>query len=252
MAGASGASRHDPGRPVLIKGTPTTEAGSSSQHLSFTAPAGIKILGYGDSLTAGWHDDGVNLTPYAPKLEEALGERLGNGTDVLVKHKGLSGWTAKSMLDAKDEEGIGLRAIIQRANGGGQALTAVVIIAGTNDLANFFTPDEIAENVLGLHAIAHQQGVKTISVDVPENAAAMQNKEYAALRAEVNAKLLQSSLQDTERIHIPCPIKFAYDNEKGGELWEQDGLHMSGPGYEALGEGLAPMVEGALKGWGIL
>mmetsp|Transcript_30266 Transcript_30266/g.59106 ORF Transcript_30266/g.59106 Transcript_30266/m.59106 type:complete len:89 (+) Transcript_30266:277-543(+) len=88
MAGASGASRHDPGRPVLIKGTPTTEAGSSSQHLSFTAPAGIKILGYGDSLTAGWHDDGVNLTPYAPKLEEALGERLGNGTDVLVKHKG--------------------------------------------------------------------------------------------------------------------------------------------------------------------
>ena len=40
-----------------------------------------------DSLTAGWHDGGMTLTPYAPRLQEALRELLGQDS-LLVRHKG--------------------------------------------------------------------------------------------------------------------------------------------------------------------
>eukprot|EP00282_Hemiselmis_andersenii_P003121 CAMPEP_0114115408 /NCGR_PEP_ID=MMETSP0043_2-20121206/3956_1 /TAXON_ID=464988 /ORGANISM="Hemiselmis andersenii, Strain CCMP644" /LENGTH=279 /DNA_ID=CAMNT_0001207675 /DNA_START=187 /DNA_END=1025 /DNA_ORIENTATION=+ len=263
----------DPGRPNLIRGHPTTREGLRSRSLSFAAPAALKILGYGDSLTAGWHDDGKSLTPYAPSLEAELKKLLGR-EDVMVRHRGHSGWTAHSMLGAKDEEGVGLRAIMQRANKmslsrsssyddsndapaagdsppEGHALTAVVIIAGTNDLAQSFSPDEIADSVLGLHEIAHEAGVRSISVDIPESAAAKRFHEYDEMREQVNAKLLSSSLQHPMRTHLPCPVPYRFSGEEGGDLWEDDGLHMSGPGYEALGRGLAPMVADVLGAGGL-
>jgi hypothetical protein len=51
---------------------PPQRAAASARPLSrtaFAAPMGLKILGYGDSLTAGWHDNGMSLTPYAPALQ---------------------------------------------------------------------------------------------------------------------------------------------------------------------------------------
>lgn len=58
----------------------------ASRSLSFSGPP-IRILAYGDSITAGWHDMGKELTPYAPTLEMELRAALKN-RDVIVRHRG--------------------------------------------------------------------------------------------------------------------------------------------------------------------
>lgn len=110
---------------------------------------------------------------------------------------------------------------------------------------------QIVDSVLELHAVAHAEGICSISVDIPPSAAARFNKAYGAVRQHVNEKLLATSLESKMRIHVPCPIDYYDEGETGQELWEDDGLHMSGPGYETLGRGLAPLVLGALKRWGV-
>eukprot|EP00961_Rhodomonas_salina_P061945 831733-Rhodomonas_salina.1 len=49
----------------------------TARSFSATSLPPIKIFGYGDSLTAGWHDGGMELTPYAPELQLGLEEALG-------------------------------------------------------------------------------------------------------------------------------------------------------------------------------
>eukprot|EP00288_Rhodomonas_lens_P006936 CAMPEP_0177744650 /NCGR_PEP_ID=MMETSP0484_2-20121128/29875_1 /TAXON_ID=354590 /ORGANISM="Rhodomonas lens, Strain RHODO" /LENGTH=190 /DNA_ID=CAMNT_0019259199 /DNA_START=77 /DNA_END=645 /DNA_ORIENTATION=- len=174
-------------------------------------------------------------------LEEALG-----GRGVLVRHKGLPGWTASSMVQAASSaEGLGF--LLRRAQEAAgrkeeeeHTITACVIIAGTNDLAYASSAAEVTDAVLELHAVAHKEGVKTISVDIPPSAAAMVQPSYGQLRTDVNDQLRETAVNDRLRIHVPCPVAYNPSGTEGGELWEADGLHLSGEGYKALGKGLAP------------
>ena len=77
---------------VVGTGMPA-RAASFSQSAFATPGPPLKILGFGDSLTAGWHDNGMTLTPYAPALETALRDILG---PVMVRHKGLPGESLES------------------------------------------------------------------------------------------------------------------------------------------------------------
>ena len=83
------------------------------------------------------------------------------------------------MVEAASDSDNGLRALLRKVQGGERkenephAVAACVIIAGTNDLAYYTSPDEITDAVLALHAVAHAEGVRTISVDIPESAAAL-------------------------------------------------------------------------------
>jgi lysophospholipase L1-like esterase len=230
---------------------PASRTGRSLAAFAAQGPS-VKIFCYGDSLTAGWHEGGLSLTPYAPKLQDTMREILGHD-NVMVRHRGLPGWTASAMLDAADDPDNGLRGLLRKIHGGEKkegekhAIAACVIIAGTNDLAYSTSSDEIAESILGLHSLAHREGVATVSVDIPESAAALMQKDYGSVRKQVNDKLMQTALSDSMCLHVPCPVVWRPPNQEGGEMWEPDGLHMSGAGYEALGMGLAPSVVSALS-----
>lgn len=83
---------------VVGTGMPA-RAASFSQSAFATPGPPLKILGFGDSLTAGWHDNGMTLTPYAPALETALRDILG---PVMVRHKGLPGESPESKARKAD------------------------------------------------------------------------------------------------------------------------------------------------------
>lgn len=238
---------------------------------SSSGPA-IRILAYGDSLTAGWHDDGESLTPYAPTLEKRLRQLVGH-KEIIVRHRGLSGWTAQSMAQAADQDGIGIRAILRKADANVKAsdtdqkvagvagvpeekrhtITACIIIAGTNDLGTTSSHEEIFDHIMELHAVAHAQGIHTISVDIPPSVGTNRGPtKYRKTHESVNQKLRESSLTSDMRVHVSCPINWYPEGHAGSELWEEDGLHMSGPGYQELGNGLAPEVYRALTKWGIV
>jgi len=102
-----------------------------------------RILCYGDSLTAGTTDSLYELYPYAPHLEKALNDLVVETTTrssscrYVVRHRGMPGWTASTMVEATDDPQCGLRAAIQAVSGNAPPLpplACVIILAGTNDL----------------------------------------------------------------------------------------------------------------------
>lgn len=191
-----------------------------------------RILCYGDSLTAGTAPPDDALYPYAPHLESTLKER---GNNVMVRHLGFPGWTTSQMIQDAGSA-TGLRTTVR----GCMPLKLVILLAGTNDLAYTEDPTDITNNVLALHAICHEEGVKhTLAVGIPSSGYQSMNNAAASLAQMVNNELKEYCQTEYRATFVPFPFEYARDDEK----WAYDGLHFSAEGYRVLGLSLAPIVE---------
>lgn len=76
--------RHQDKAPAVSRRVSST---SNPPIMTSSPGPAIRILAYGDSLTAGWHDDGESLTPYAPTLEKRLRQLVGH-KEIIVRHRG--------------------------------------------------------------------------------------------------------------------------------------------------------------------
>ena len=192
-----------------------------------------RILCYGDSLTAGTVPLDIALRPYAPHLESSLKER---GHNVMVRHRGLPGWTASQMVQDANGATTGLLTAVR----GGMPLKLVIILAGTNDLGYTDDPTVISGNIQALHRMCHGEGVPhTLAVGIPPSGYQSMNEEAASLARTVNNQLNEYCQSESRASFVPFPFDFAYDDEK----WAYDGLHLSAEGYRVLGLSLAPVVE---------
>lgn len=232
---------------------------------------GIRILAYGDSYTAGWHNNGNTMTPYAPVLEKELqrlidNDNYYNNTKVVVRHRGLSGWSARDMVQISDKENIGLGALLDEAqermtsaessinstkstsptNSTNQEhdnsfITVCIIMVGTNDIGRMKqsteTHEDIYNHIIKLHDIAHKKGVYTISLDIPPN-----KSSYF----EINNRLQNDNTE--MRIHVKFPDSLINDSQ----VWDMDELHMTNYGYNQFGKNIASEIHNALKNLGII
>lgn len=193
-----------------------------------------RILCYGDSLTAG--TSGYELYPYAPHLEAGLKAR---GRDVVVRHRGLPGWTVSNMLANLDGDTAGLRSAIAAVKD--PPLSIVILLGGTNDLGYGFSAEEIFENLHALHKVAWDSGVpKTVAIGVPPSGFQSVNEQARALAADVNKSLREMCEEEPSKATF---LPFPFDFERGGDLWDEDTLHFSPLGYQRLGESLVPVVD---------
>ena len=193
----------------------------------------IRILCFGDSLTAGTAPPDTSLYPYAPHLESSLKER---GHNVMVRHRGLPGWTASQMVQDANGATTGLLTAVR----GGMPLKLVIILAGSNDLAYTDDPTLISDNIRALHKMCHGEGVPhTLAVGIPTSGYQSMNEEAASLARTVNDQLREYCQSESMASFVHFPFEFARDDEK----WAYDGLHLSAEGYRVLGLSLAPVVE---------
>lgn len=114
----------------------------------------------------------------------------------------------------------------------------VVVLAGTNDIAQRTTADELVAAFEQLAAAARERGVQVVHVTIPP--AAQRTPEQAAARHAVNAwireqpavvdadRLLQDR-QDPERLAVPYDVG--------------DGLHLSVRGHRALAAAVAAALD---------
>lgn len=196
-----------------------------------------RVFAFGDSLTAG--TSGNELYPYAPYLESAIHAREAlNRKEVIVRHRGLPGWTAKEMLNNLDDGRAGLRAAIRNIQN--PPLELVIILAGTNDMGYGFSEKEITENVLKLHRVCFDEGIpRTIAIGIPPSGYQSVNADAANLANIINSNIETFCKANPERATFyPFPFQF----EKDGENWDADTLHFSQKGYETLGKSLVDVV----------
>ena len=183
----------------------------------------------------------MQLFPYAPYLEAKLKER-GNNNNVVVRHRGMPGWTTTSMLDDLDGERTGLRQAIRAVRD--PPLSLVILLAGSNDIGYGYSEQEITENILKLHQISYDNGVpRSIAIGIPPSGYQSINEQARALAAAINKNLEDFCAKEDRATFMPFPFPF----EQGGENWYVDGLHFTQHGYQTLGENLAPVVEKVLK-----
>ena len=204
----------------------------------------VRLLAFGDSLTAGYHSMGHAFAPWAAQLAGLLNISA-------VDHIGLSGFTSAQLLHTADQQTVtdvvprqwpGLREQL-RAAGPPGTYAAVLIMCGTNDLADRVPTRSLLANIAALHAIAHEAGAASVALTIPESLAARRVAWLGRARDDANDALRAwAAAQPSHRVHlVESAAIVPYDPASG--LWEPDGLHMSKAGYGAFGRGLAPLLK---------
>lgn len=220
---------------AFVQQTVVVQALSSSA----SAAPSRRILCYGDSLTAGTTSGTPQLYPYASQLEMALNEHPSR-TNVVVRHRGLPGWTAKTMLEVLDGEQ-GLQSAIRRVQN--PPLSLIVLLAGSNDLGYNYGAEAITENIIALHQVAWDNNIPTLAIGIPSSGYQSQVTSARDLATQINQNLKDVCDQSDRSSFVTFPFQF----EKGGENWASDTLHFSPMGYQALAKALVPHVEHVLN-----
>lgn len=176
------------------------------------------ILCFGDSLTAGYYNEGKNFYPYSKKLSKLLDDKYH------IDYIGLSGWTTEEMINNKDNincedclEKIWFGLSIQLRQ---KKYKYCIILAGTNDLEENNSID-IITNILSIHQIAINEGCKTIALTIPPMRIESVIPEIKEKRQNINDSL--KSYSEIETIDI-----------SNNNLWDSDGLHFSPEGYDEI------------------
>lgn len=192
------------------------------------------ILCFGDSLTAGYYNEGKAYHPYSKHLSELLG-------NVQVDHIGLSGWSTDEMLyyanhsSCKDTLGRvwnGLKYQLQH-----KKYDYCIILAGTNDLSE---GENFICDLFKIHNIAHEAGCKTIALTIPQMKFESADPSITKLRLQINkaiktgpVNLANKEMYKWIDIASELPLLDA-PNGIREYLWQDDGLHLNPAGYDLI------------------
>lgn len=192
------------------------------------------ILLYGDSITAGYCDNGRHFKPYGWALADFLKRQ---GIDCRVSICGLSGFSAAQMVDhmnspvvsdAAGHPGKGLAQIL--ATDGPHDL--VVIMAGTNDIGSGAPATTVLHNVRRLHEVCHAHGVPTIVLAPPSANFASKVGVTKLLADWVQGSETALAYVDAEEL-VP---------RSSHELWDPDGTHLSPEGSRTFGQRMVTRI----------
>jgi len=110
---------------------------------------------------------GQAFSPWASQLAKLLHVAA-------IDHIGLSGFTTAQLLASVDERSVtdvvprrwpGLREQLRTSG----PYAAVLIMCGTNDLADRVPTSTLVANIASLHAIAHEAGATSFALTIPES-----------------------------------------------------------------------------------
>mmetsp|Transcript_91436 Transcript_91436/g.212654 ORF Transcript_91436/g.212654 Transcript_91436/m.212654 type:complete len:333 (+) Transcript_91436:44-1042(+) len=208
-----------------------------------------RLLAYGDSLTAGYWCHGRRFSPYAATLVSCLlpditADAWVCGLSSLSAEELVEELDAQRVYDGVNRKGMGLRRVL-REHG---PFDLALIMAGTNDLGDQRAhPDAIHAHTCALHDACHREGVETVALSVPPNAAVDGSERYCKRWQRVNSLLsdwVESNLGKGVLLFVDTNSLVPFQNS---ELWEADNLHLSRAGSARLGEGVATLLKPVLS-----
>ena len=202
---------------------------SALQTAAANAPP-LRILAFGDSLTAGWTSFGSGPTsPYAPHLEKAL-----------KKHHGI-----KATVEAIGQAGLPASQALRPLKGAlANRFDAVLILMGANDVLGGggitqHGVDTMLTHLRSLHSECRRSGAKCVALGFPDHPAIADKDGGAALLANLNARIGAEAHAD------------AFIDTHGflgqKSLWSSDQIHMTDGGYAVFGAALAAPLAAVLR-----
>lgn len=222
-------------------------------------PRYARILAYGDSLTSGYVPceqcckkeragcKKCQRTPWADVLRQSL--------DIDVVAWGCEGWTTSMHVSAMDKDGerqCGLRSLLAKAQRDGKPYSVVLIMSGSNDLADeVLEPARIVQNLADLHRAAHAFGARTVALGIPASRGWAELPQLGQRGSAVNLELCHLPWREGNRsgesLFVEAPLWHTEDSS----FYASDGLHLTADGYEEFGTRLAKneaLIEFVLPG----
>lgn len=215
-------------------------------------PPQLRILCFGDSLTAGYNKHGKNFYPYCSPLGNIL--RYQSGLNIYTEAKGIVGEMAHKQMTHR------LPLVLGNAT---MQYDWIMILGGTNDILhvkNFGDDDEflnqletiwqprITKDIERLHDIAYKYGAHTMLLTVPENSIEawpeyhpllkMREKINEALRDFAYGSKGKTVLCDLAKLVPRRSLSPTMENI----LWD-DHLHMTPQGYTKMAQAVSECLK---------
>lgn len=198
-----------------------------------------RILCVGDSITEGYYKGGNAFHPYTKKLTELLNAEKNNVT-YNIYNEGISGECVYPEMVTRMPQ------LLQKY----KPLDLVIIIGGTNDLMHKnCTKGHLFEKIKEMHDLAHQAGVKTVAVTIPDsNAPQLPGRsEQEDTWEAVNDKLREYAQGKDNVIFCDLAEELPYrtltDDERK-KYWD-DLLHYTPLGYDHMAEVIYDVIQGS-------
>ena len=191
----------------------------------------IRILALGDSLTAGYYDDGRAYHPYALHLAELFSSVK---ISVTIDQQGISG----------DQVVPRMRKRLDDLLRGGASYQWIVILGGTNDLNEGSSAEQIfAEGLEPMYEMClndTQSQVKLVVMTVLENSYDLpdddDDQERHRLNGMIRAYVAKREMKD--RIYLvdldrSIPFHTIKDDNERRQIWD-DSTHLTPMGYNRI------------------
>ncbi|MCJ1409628.1 hypothetical protein MMC19_003709 [Ptychographa xylographoides] len=188
-------------------------------------PQTLKVLCFGDSLTAGYSTWGSRFHPYAAHLKSTL-QGTFPSTSIEIVVEGLSGAQVRAQYTGR----------LNRAcrDAGEEPYDWVVVLGGTNDLGRGGKPEEIFEGLVW--SIALETGANVLALTVTE--AAVRDGSLMRRRDALNALIAEHEADRFYCMDLCYAVPyFAMEEETRDTIWS-DGLHLTAEGYNMMGDAI--------------
>lgn len=189
----------------------------------------MRILCFGDSLTAGYSGMGTSYTPYHEKLVKRLEEAFPD-LRVEIEEDGVPG----------DVTGFFMGRILKHFGRGKEPFDWTIILGGTNDLAYSKTPASIFENLKKTASVPLSSGSNVLVLTVPEAGPKGAVADRLALRRDELNESIKAHKQPkyhTFDFHASFPYH-SMSPEDNKRYWD-DLVHLTPDGYDLMGRQIA-------------
>lgn len=203
----------------------------------------IRILAFGDSLTAGYYQYGLSYHPYTIRLSALLSSI---GASVQIDNKGISGEQVVPWMVQRLERAL--------AHAGPEGYDWTIILGGTNDLAYRRPAERIFHEGLKL---MYDQVLRTSSqlvvMTVIENGIHSPDNVEDKPRQDLNVLIRDFAATHAEkhRIHLvdlaqAIPYHSLPNMEQQKMVWD-DAVHLTPYGYDQMAENIFRAIQDKLK-----
>ncbi|KAI4224419.1 MAG: hypothetical protein L6R36_004682 [Xanthoria steineri] len=189
----------------------------------------LRILCFGDSLTAGYSSYGYSHYPYAAQIRQEL-KKAFPAAEAQVVVSGLSG---DRVVEGQ---------FLQRMKG--MCATDdyppydwIIVLGGTNDLGWSEPPHKVFQGLKDVWSVALETGANVMALSVLE--AEHTGGDLIQRRNALNEMIAQHSQHRWHYMDLCAAVPyFNMSDAQKPRIWD-DGLHLTMAGYEMMGEAIA-------------
>ncbi|KAK7226494.1 hypothetical protein V2G26_014497 [Clonostachys chloroleuca] len=189
-------------------------------------PKTLHILCFGDSLTSGFCNFGLDERPYSARLQQRLTAEF-PGREIHVYTDGEPG---ELVLNGSWEARL-------RADLNKRRYDWVIMLGGTNDLGSVISEDRILEALEDRWAKVLSKGGKLLALTVPE--CHSRPGWLVERRALLNDDILAHEAPNFYSFDLHSRIPYHSLSREDREKYWDDGLHLTGEGYSWMGDHIA-------------